>query len=187
MTHALIVVDIQNDYFPGGAMELVGAEKAASEAALVKREYKALGHPVFMVQHVATSPEATFFKPNTKGVEIHDSVALVEGDVLIVKNHPNAFLNTNLLQELRDRNVSAVTIVGMMTHMCIDSTVRAASDLGFKVVVVGDACATKDLQVLKLNGLTTQQENGGSYMHVIPAADIQAMYLDALRSFATVM
>ena len=64
---------------------------------------------------------------------------------MVQKHHPNAFRETHLLDELRSRQISRLFFCGMMTHMCIDTTARAASDLGFKCVVVGEATATKDL------------------------------------------
>ncbi len=169
---ALIVVDIQNDYFPGGANELVGSTEAAAVAVDVKRHFKESGLPVVMIQHVAIRPGATFFLPGTAGVEIHESIAVEEGDHLVVKNYPNSFRETNLLELLKSMNVSELTVVGMMTHMCIDTTVRVASDLGFKVELIGNACATKDLE-----------HNGRK----VVAADVHAAYLAALDgSFATV-
>ena len=169
---ALIVVDIQNDYFPGGKMELVGSPEAAKVAALVKASFKAQGLPVFMIQHISKSPTATFFLPETTGVEIHESVKLVDGDVLVVKHFPNSFRETSLLAQLQAASITELTIVGMMTHMCIDTTTRAASDLGFKVEVIGNACATRSLE-----------HDGVS----VAAKDVQAAYLAALDgSFATV-
>lgn len=172
MSKALVIVDIQNDYFPGGAMELHKANEAASVAAQIKAEFRSQGLPVIVVQHVAQSPTATFFIPGTAGVEIHESVALEDGDIHIVKHYPNSFRETNLLAELRENEVTELTIVGMMTHMCIDTTVRAANDLGFDVTVYANACATRDL----------------SYGHTVSAVDVQAAYLAALDgSFAKVI
>jgi nicotinamidase-related amidase len=171
MTQALIVVDIQNDYFLGGAMELVSSEEAATVAAAIKSDFKAKNLPVIVVQHIAKSPTATFFLPGTKGVEIHESVKVVDGDYLVVKHFPNSFRDTNLLEILRERHITDLVIVGMMTHMCIDTTVRAANDLGFKVTVYGNACATRDL----------------TFERTVSAADVQAAYLAALDgSFAEV-
>ena len=173
MTEALIVVDIQNDYFPGGAMELVGSEQAAKVGARIKAEFKSQGLPVFMIQHIATGAKSSFFLPNTNGVEIHESVALQSDDVHVVKHYPNSFRETTLLDELRRHGITKITVIGMMTHMCIDTTVRAASDLGFGVTVIADACATLDL------------EFGG---RLVAAADVQAAYLAALDgTFATVI
>ena len=169
---ALIVVDIQNDYFPGGKMELVGSDSAAAVAASVKASFKSQGLPVFMVQHISKSPTASFFLPDTEGVEIHETVKLIDGDVLVVKHFPNSFRETGLLEQLRDSSITELTIVGMMTHMCIDTTTRAASDLGFKVELIGNACATRSLEH---DGIT------------VSAKDVQTAYLAALDgSFATV-
>jgi nicotinamidase-related amidase len=173
MSEALIIVDIQNDYFPGGAMELVGSEAAAAVATKVKADFSSNNLPIFIVQHIATSPSATFFLPNTHGVEIHPSVTPNENDVVVVKHFPNSFRETNLLELLREKSISKLTVIGMMTHMCIDTTVRAASDLGFEVTVVADACATRNLRL-------GDRE--------VVAKDVQTAYLAALDgTFAIVI
>jgi nicotinamidase-related amidase len=172
MTKALLVIDIQNDYFAGGKMELVGSTDAAANAAMVQRQFRDAGLPVIHVQHIALSPTATFFVPDTFGAEIHESVAPFGDEPLVVKHYPNAFRETGLKKLLDDLLVTELTVVGMMTHMCIDTTVRAANDMGFKVTLVGDACATKDLE---FNGVT------------VPGASVQAAYLAAIDgSFAAV-
>jgi nicotinamidase-related amidase len=172
MTKALLIIDIQNDYFPRGKMELVGATEAAKNAALVLRHFRDAGLPVIHVQHLGLSPTASFFLPDTFGAEIHESVAPFGDEPLVVKHYPNAFRETGLKKLLDDLLVTDLTVVGMMTHMCIDTTVRAASDMGFKVTLVGDACATKDLD---FNGVT------------VSAASVQAAYLAAIDgSFAQV-
>ena len=173
MSKALLVIDIQNDYFPGGAMELVGSVEAAQQAALIQESFRKSADPVVHVQHVARSSEATFFLPNTWGVEIHELVFPVNDEAVIVKHFPNAFRETNLLDLLKSLTVGDLTIVGMMTHMCIDTTVRAANDLGFSVTLVSDACATRNL-------VFEDRE--------VPAAQVQAAYLSAIDgSFATVV
>lgn len=139
---ALVLVDIQNDYFPGGRMELHQPLAAAEQAARVLAHFRTTGAPVVHVRHVATDADATFFLPDTPGAEIHPLVAPASGERLITKHSPNAFLGTDLKAQLNDLGVSTLVIVGMMTHMCIDSTTRTASDEGFDCVVVGDACAT---------------------------------------------
>jgi nicotinamidase-related amidase len=172
MIKALLVIDIQNDYFPGGKMELVGSEAAAAKAAQIQNHFREAGLPVIHVQHVALSPDATFFLPETYGVEIHSDVSPMGDEPVVVKHHPNAFRETELKKILQGLEVSDLTVVGMMTHMCIDTTVRVASDMGFKVTLVGDACATKDLD---FNGVT------------VSATSVQAAYLAAIDgSFAQV-
>jgi nicotinamidase-related amidase len=145
MSRALVIVDIQNDYFPGGAHPLVEPEAAAANAQRVLEAFRASGEPLIHVQHVWDAPDASFMRPGTGGVEIHDSVAPAAGEPVIQKANPNSFLDTALEDELRARGVEHVVVCGMMTSMCVDATVRAAVDLGFQATVVHDACATCDL------------------------------------------
>ena len=146
MTLALVIVDIQNDYFPGGAHPLVGPEDAAVAARKVLEATRGRGGAVVHVQHVWDAPDAEFMRPGTPGVEIHESVAPRDGEPVVQKAHPNAFLDTSLEQELRERGVDHLVVCGMMTSMCVDATVRAAVDLGFGATVVHDACAAPDLE-----------------------------------------
>lgn len=146
MSRALVIVDIQNDYFPGGAYPLVGPEAAASAARKVLEDYRDRGEAVVHVQHVWDEADASFMRPDTAGVEIHESVAPHEGEPVVRKAHPNAFLDTTLEQQLRARGVDHLVVCGMMTSMCVDATVRAAVDLGFQATVVHDACAAPDLE-----------------------------------------
>ncbi|HIW33001.1 MAG TPA: cysteine hydrolase [Candidatus Paenibacillus intestinavium] len=146
MSTALIIVDIQNDYFPNGKMELSKPEKAATNAAKVLEWFRQNNKDnIFHVQHIAGDPALGFFLPDTEGVEIHEAVQPVETESIIIKHFPNSFLQTELESKLRKNGVTKVVVVGMMTHMCIDATVRAAVDLGFKTTLIEDACATKDL------------------------------------------
>ena len=173
MTKALLIIDIQNDYFAGGAMKLVGSDEAAHNAARILSSFREQGLPVIHVQHLALSPTATFFLPGTDGAKIHESVAPIDGETVITKNFPNSFRGTNLKDVLDGLNLEQLVVVGMMTHMCIDTSVRAANDFGFKVTLVSDACATLDLE---FDGRT------------VAAADVQVSYLAAIDgSFATVV
>ncbi len=145
MPRALVIVDIQNDYFPGGANPLYEPEAAATAAAGVLEAFRSAGDPVIHVQHVWDAPDATFMRPGTDGVEIHPAVAPREGETVISKEAPNAFLGTALEHTLREAGVDALVVCGMMTSMCVDATVRAAADLGFAVSVAHDACAAPAL------------------------------------------
>ena len=166
MNTALLIIDIQNDYFPGGAMELAGSVEAGAKAGKLIEAFRGKGLPVIHVQHISTRPGASFFVPDTKGVEIHASVAPQAGETIIQKNFPNSFRDTPLLQHLHDRDITRLVVAGMMTQMCIDSTVRAAADLGFACSLAHDACATRDLS---FGGVT------------VPAASVQAAFLAALN------
>jgi nicotinamidase-related amidase len=165
MKQALILVDIQNDYFTGGKMELVGMEAAAKNAKRVLDLFRAKDMPIFHIQHVSNRPGATFFLPETDGVEIHESVLPKSSEPVVQKHFPNCFRDTSLQSQLENLNVGEVIICGAMTHMCIDTTVRAAFDLGFRCVVVSDACATRSLE---FGGVT------------IEAAQVHAAFMAAL-------
>ncbi len=103
--------------------------------------------PVIHIQHLSTRPGSTFFVPNTPGAEIHPNVSPVSGEKVIVKNYPNSFRDTELLNYLQSKDITDLVVCGMMTHMCVDATVRAAKDFGFNCTVISDACATKDLEI----------------------------------------
>lgn len=165
MKRALIIVDIQNDYFENGTMPLVGPDKASENAKLVLDKFRNEKLTIIHIQHIATEPTATFFLPNTEGAKIHANVKPFGEEKLFIKHYPNSFRETELLNYLKAINITDLTICGMMTHMCIDATTRAAYDLGFNCIVVGDACATKDLQ---LNG------------QMAKAKDVQIAFLSAL-------
>ncbi len=173
MKTGLVIVDIQNDYFPGGRMELEGSIEASRSARVLLLAFREKGLPVFHVQHVASKPGATFFLPNTPGAEIHENVTPVAGETILRKNFPNSFRGTELLERLKQDEVTRLVIAGMMTHMCIDTTVRAAFDLGFTCELAHDACATKALSF----GL-----------EIVPARQVHISFLSALQGvFANVL
>jgi nicotinamidase-related amidase len=139
------MVDLQNDYFPGGNMELVGIVEAATNAQIILKEFRKTKSSVIHIQHISARPGATFFLPETDGAKISQMVAPQEGEVIVVKNFPNSFRGTELLEILKKEKADNLVICGAMSHMCIDATTRAAFDLGFNCIVAEDACATKDL------------------------------------------
>jgi nicotinamidase-related amidase len=165
MKSALVLIDLQNDYFPGGAMELVGMTQAAAQARELLAACRQARLPLFHVQHIALGPGATFFRPDTPGVEINESVRPLPGEALIQKHYPNAFRETDLKEALQRAGVEELVIGGAMSHMCVDATTRAAFDYGFSCTVIHDACATRDLV---FQGLT------------IPAAQVHGAFMAAL-------
>jgi nicotinamidase-related amidase len=145
MNTALLIIDLQNDYFPGGKMELVGIDNAAGNAGKLLNHFRNKRLPVFHIQHISVKPTATFFLPDTDGVEINDIVRPSGDEKIIVKNYPNSFRGTILEEELKNSRITNLIICGAMSHMCIDATARAAFDLGFSCTVIHDACTTRDL------------------------------------------
>lgn len=165
MSRTLLIVDIQNDYFPGGAYPLVGPDEAAAAAARVLAAFRASGEPVIHVQHVWDAPDAPFMRPGTRGIEIHEAVAPRGDEPVMRKTEPNAFLGTDLDERLAALGADELVVVGMMTSMCIDSTVRSAAERGLSVRLVHDACAAPDLEL------------GG---RMIPGAQVHAAFAAAL-------
>ncbi len=165
---AFLIIDLQNDYFPGGAMELEGADAAAAKAAQALADFRKKDFPVLHVRHLSVRPGSTFFIPGTKGADIRPVVAPRPGETVIEKNFPNAFRNTSLQEELQKRQVKNLVVAGMMTHMCVDASVRQAADLGYKVTLLADACATR------------AQSFGGE---TVPARQVHAAFLAALNGF----
>jgi nicotinamidase-related amidase len=145
VTQGLLVIDIQRDYFPGGAYPLVEPEAAATAARHVLDAFRDNGKPVLHLKHVWDAPDATFMRPGTDGVEIHPLVAPVADEPVIEKAAPNGFLDTDLQHQLESRGIDDLVVVGMMSSMCVDATVRAGADLGLAVTVVHDGCAAPDL------------------------------------------
>ncbi|MCD7971625.1 MAG: cysteine hydrolase [Candidatus Azobacteroides sp.] len=144
---ALLIIDIQNDYFKGGANPLVGSLEASLKAKRVLEIFRKESLPVIHIQHLSTRPGATFFIPDTKGAEIHPNVYPTAGEKVIIKSYPNSFRETELLNYLKSNHITELILCGMMTHMCVDGTVRAAKDFGFNCIVISDACATKELKI----------------------------------------
>lgn len=132
---ALLLVDIQNFYFPGGRSELVDPEAASMNAQKLLERFR---EKELLVVHVRHNAE--------KGAEIHKNVLPVEGEKVVSKDQVNAFKDTDLLEYLRKRHIRNLVICGMMTHMCVEAAVRAAHDYDFETTLVHDACATRALE-----------------------------------------
>jgi len=159
---ALLIIDIQDFYFPGGAMPLVGPEAASRNAAKLLERFRKEGRPVIHVGHNAK-----------KGTGFRAAVAPREGEKVFFKDEVSAFNGTGLLAYLQEMKVQRLVIAGMQTHMCVEAAVRAAADLGFECILIEDACATRNLK------------HGD---REVSAADVHAATLATLdRTYATVV
>jgi nicotinamidase-related amidase len=172
MKTALLIIDIQKDYFPGGKYPLVNPLAAAKKAYELLQCFREHGGRHVHIQHISLKPDAKFFIRGDEGSDIHDAVAHFEGEPIVYKHYPNSFRETNLLEILKEWETERVVIAGMMTHMCVDATARAAADFGFKVIVAEDACAARDL------------EHNGT---LIPAEYVHKSFLAALKSYGQVL
>ncbi|WP_397452249.1 isochorismatase family protein [Pseudomonas sp. NA-150] len=163
---ALIVVDIQNDYFPGGKWILNGVDAAADNAARIIAAARENGDTVIHIRHETPAVDAPFFVPDSVGAQLHAKAKNIAGELVIVKHYMNPYRETELLHVLESKGVENVTVIGNMSHMCIDAVTRASDDYGFKATVIHDACATHDLE---FNGV------------VVPSAQVHAAFMAALR------
>ena len=162
---ALIVVDLQNDYFLGGKWELEGTEAAAEKAVTLLKSFRRKEFPIIHVRHEFPTADAPFFAPNSDGVKVHPSVQELEGEPVVVKHQINSFRDTKLKEILDGLDIDSVLICGAMSHMCIDAVTRAANDFGYNCSVAHDACATLELE---FNGIT------------VPASHVHAAFMSAL-------
>ncbi|POF38655.1 cysteine hydrolase [Pseudomonas laurylsulfativorans] len=170
---ALIVVDIQNDYFPQGKWPLVGADAAADNAVRLIKAFRDAGDSVVHIRHEFTSEEAPFFTPNSEGAKLHPKVINRADEPVVLKHFVNSFRETELKSILDEQGIKELVVVGSMSHMCVDGITRAAADFGYKVTVIHDACATRDLE---FNGVN------------VPAAQVHAAFMAALAfAYASVV
>ncbi len=180
---ALLLIDIQNDYFPGGNWEVHEMEAAAIQAADALKAARAAGAPVIHIRHEASNPAVPFFQPGTTGAEVHETVAPAPGEPVILKHRPNAFLGTDLANLLADLAPDRLLIAGAMSQMCIDATTRAAADLGHQVTVLHDACAAKaqsfggtDVPAPQVHA-AIMAALGGTYAEVLTSHEVISRYL----------
>ena len=123
---ALIVVDIQNDYFPQGKWPLVGADAAADNAARLIQAFREAGDSVVHIRHEFTSEEAPFFTPNSDSAKLHPKVLNRDNEPVVLKHFVNSFRETELKSILDEQGIKELVVVGSMSHMCVDGITRAA-------------------------------------------------------------
>lgn len=168
---ALLLIDIQNDYFKDGKGALDNATGAGTNAARLLQHYRKQGWPVIHIQHIMDIPMAPIFQKGSEGAEINSLVTPTSDEPVIIKHFPSSFRETTLAQSLESQGITHLTIAGMMSNMCVDSTTRAAFDLGYECTVVHDACAAA---ALEFNGIT------------VPSTQVHAAFMAALNAaFAT--
>ncbi|HER09092.1 MAG TPA: cysteine hydrolase [Bacteroides sp.] len=159
---ALLLVDIQDFYFPGGNLQLENADMAGMNAGLLLEQFREEGMKVYHVRHNTAS-----------GGDIHSYVRPIPGEMVISKDQVNPFLGTGLLGILQADSIEQLVICGMQTHLCVEAAVRAAHDLGFCCFLVADACATRALQY---------------EVHIIPAKNVHYSTIKTLEgTYATVI
>lgn len=144
MSRALLVIDVQNEYFtgalsishPAGHLENILKAMDAAKAAKV---------PVIVIQHTMTAADPALFQRESPEWRLHAEVANRPHDLLIEKNLPGSFTGTNLEQWLKEHLIDVVTIAGYMSHMCCDTTARQAVHAGYTVEFLSDGTGTLPL------------------------------------------
>ncbi|WP_142716744.1 cysteine hydrolase family protein [Chryseobacterium rhizoplanae] len=164
---ALLIIDVQNDYFPGGKMTLENAEQAAEKTKRILEYFRKNNLPVIHIKHISTNEGAAFFLPDTNGARINQLVLPEEDEKVITKHFPNSFRGTDLLNDLQSNKIKNLVITGMMTDVCVEATTRAAFDFGFNNTIIGDATATRNRE---LNG------------EVVKAAEVQRSFLAGISA-----
>lgn len=167
---ALIMIDLQNTYREG-VMKLEGVEPAIKEASRLLARARDAGCPIFHIQHDAGAGSP--YDVNARIGAISDEVAPKDGETVIVKNYPSAFVGTDLQEKLEAAGVKDLVIAGFMTHMCVNSTARSAFNLGFRPTIVAATTATRDLP--------------GADGSVVPASTIQTASLAAVADLFAVV
>ena len=158
---ALLIIDVQDFYFPGGDSELVNPQVAADKTALILKYFREKGMPVIHVKHESKTQS-----------DIQKTVTPAEGEKVITKKEVSSFNGTELNDYLKSLGVKNLVICGMQTHMCVEGAVRAGYDLGYKITLLHDACATKDLKF-------------GD--EVVPAKMVHLSTLSTLKAYAKVV
>lgn len=143
---ALILVDIQNDYFSGGKWELNAVDAAADNAARVLASARLRGDTIIHIRHETPAADAPFFVPGSEGAQLHEKVRNQGDELVIVKHFMNPYRKTLLREVLEREGIKNVVVVGNMSHMCIDAVTRSSDDFGYATTVIHDACATHDLE-----------------------------------------
>jgi nicotinamidase-related amidase len=143
MNKALLVIDVQNEYFTGALPVTYPQNSSANIVAAIKAAEVA-DIPVVMVQHTATAKGAKSFIKGMRGWELHDSVKNAKIAHYVEKTMPSSFVDTDLEAWLRKNNINTVVISGYMTQHCCDTTARYAHHLGFDVEFLSDATGTLD-------------------------------------------
>jgi nicotinamidase-related amidase len=160
-SQALIVIDLQNDYFPEGKFALWNTELTLANTETAIARARAGGIPVVIVQHIADAARgiAPFFNAGTPGVEIHPRILAAAPDgIIVTKAFADSFHDTALEQTLSALGVDELLIGGMMTQNCVTHTAISRAADKYSVKVLTDCCTTVDQMIhrLALNALSTR-------------------------------
>ena len=175
---ALILIDIQNTY-RRGLMQLTNVEPAIIEAQKLLKMARELKTPVIHIQHDAGVGSPYDITADIGAIAAE--VAPIAGEKVIIKNYPNAFVQTTLDTELKAKGIKNIVLAGFMTHMCVNSTAHGGFNLGYAVTIVANATASRPL--LSVNGkvLSAEEVHLGA---LASTRDLYAVVLDDMNGLA---
>ena len=168
MTTALLVTDAQRNMFE--PQPVYRGDAVRSIIRTLIHRARAQNVPVIYMQHCGGPGEPD--EPGTTGWVIHPDLAPAEDDVVLKKQTPDSFHQTQLVNVLTKRNVSRLIIAGMQTEFCIDTTCRRACSLGYQVILVADAHSTFDATIPAPQIITHHNDILKAFATIIPAAEI---------------
>lgn len=140
---ALVIIDCQQEYVDG-AFPLTGVQNALLQVSKLLKRARANKTPIFHIAHKGQKGGVFDREEGGKGVFALEA-SPEEGESVIEKLLPNSFAGTSLQTQLELAGRKELLLCGFMTHMCVNSTARAALDLGYRTTIVSNACATRDL------------------------------------------
>lgn len=171
---ALIMIDCQNTYRTG-VMQLTGVEQAIVEAKKLLQRAREMQIPVIHIRH--DGGEGSPYDLTTDMGQISDEVAPLQGEIVITKNFPNAFVQTALDDELKKLGIDNVVLAGFMTHMCVNSTAHGGFNLGYKPIIVASTTATRPLIAAHGKIVPAQQVQDGA---IAATRDLYAAVVDTV-------
>lgn len=172
VTTALILIEVQNDYFEGGLRPLPKSEETLKAIKKVLLHFRETNQMVIHLKHISVRSNAPIFRRQTEGAKIHHEIEPLGDEIVIVKHWPDSFYQTELENILNEHQVERLVFGGMMTHHCVDTTVRVAKGKGYEVVVLEDACTTKALV---------------SGDEVLPEDIVQKTFMASFKDFGSVL
>lgn len=161
MKQALLLIDLQNDYFPGGLFPLWNTDRTLSNILAAIAKAREAGILIVHIQHIA-NPQAgiaPFFNAGTDGANIHPDVLRAAPDAPIVtKEYADSFHHTNLEKVLSENVVEGLLVCGMMTQNCVTHTAISKAAEKYKVHILPDCCTTvsEPIHLIALHAVSTR-------------------------------
>ena len=159
---ALVIIDVQMDYFPGGLFPLWGPEAALSRTLAAMQRARDLGLPIVLVQHVADPAKgpSPFFNAGSTGVALHPAVLAAAGPapLVVIKRFADSFEGTTLEATLSGLGVEELLFGGMMTQNCVAFTALSKAAEKYQVRILPDCCTTVSEMIhrIALSGVSTR-------------------------------